>query len=88
MTSSDKIRLCPVHLKITYGQNSVQFRYGGIIAIGKAVLPRQEVKLNPAKKETPHSFKGQLLDKKLLYRFVNYIGLLGKILSFNLTSNL
>ena len=30
--------------------------------------------INPAKKETPHSFKGQQLENKLLYRFVIYIG--------------
>ena len=29
---------------------------------------------NPAKKETPHSFKGQQLENKSLYRFVIYIG--------------
>ena len=28
--------------------------------------------INPAKKETPHSFKGQQLENKLLYRFVMY----------------
>ena len=29
----------------------------------------------PAKEETPHSFKGQQLENKSLYRFVIYIGL-------------
>ena len=33
------------------------------------------VVLNPAKKETPHSFKGHQLGNKLLYRLVIYIGL-------------
>ena len=31
--------------------------------------------LNPAKKETPHSFKSQQLENKLLYPFSNYIGI-------------
>ena len=31
--------------------------------------------LNPAKKETPHSFKGHQLENKLLYRLLIYIGL-------------
>ena len=31
--------------------------------------------INPAKKETPHLFKGQQLENELVYRFVIYIGL-------------
>ena len=31
--------------------------------------------INTSKKETPHSFKGQQLKNKLLYRFVIYVGL-------------
>ena len=37
--------------------------------------------VNPAKKETPHSFKGQQLETKLLYRFVIYIVLWVKFLA-------
>ena len=37
--------------------------------------------INPTKKETPHSFKGQQLDNELLYRLVIYIGLLVKFLA-------
>ena len=37
--------------------------------------------INPAKKETPHLFKGQQLENKLLYRFVIYIGLWVKFLA-------
>ena len=39
-------------------------------------LPPQEVSLlyiNRSKKETPHSFKGQQLENKSLYRFVIYM---------------
>ena len=42
----------------------------------------------PAKNETPHSFKGQQLENKLLYRFVIYMGFLEKYLSYNLTLSL
>ena len=41
--------------------------------------------INPAKKETPHSFKGQQLENKSLYRFVIYMVFLEKYLSYNLT---
>ena len=44
--------------------------------------------LNPAKKETPHSFEGQQLENKLLYRFVIYMSFLEKCLSYNLTLSL
>ena len=44
--------------------------------------------INPAKKETPHSFKGQQLENKSLYRFVIYMGFLEKYLSYNLTLSL
>ena len=37
--------------------------------------------LNPANKETAHSFKGQQLETILLYRYVIYIGLLEKFLA-------
>ena len=37
--------------------------------------------INPAKKETPHSFKGQQLENKLLYHLVIYIGLWVKFLA-------
>ena len=43
---------------------------------------------NPAKKETPHSFKGQQLENKSLYRFVIYMVFLEKYLSYNLTLSL
>ena len=44
--------------------------------------------INPAKKETPHSFKGQRLENKLLYPFVIYMGFLEKYRSYNLTLDL
>ena len=44
--------------------------------------------INPAKKETPHSFKGQQLENKSVYRFVIYMGFLEKYLSYNLTLSL
>ena len=48
----------------------------------------KHVDINPAKKETPHSFKGQQLENKSLYRFVIYMGFLEKYLSYNLTLSL
>ena len=44
--------------------------------------------INPANKETPHSFKAQQLENKSLYRFVIYMGFLEKYLSYNLTLSL
>ena len=44
--------------------------------------------LNPAKKETPHTFKGQQLENKSLYRFIIYMRFLEKFLSYNLTLSL
>ena len=44
--------------------------------------------LNPSKKETPHSFKGQQLENKSLYRFVISMSFLEKFLSYNLTLSL
>ena len=41
--------------------------------------------LNRSKKETPHSFKGQQLEYKSLYRFVIYMCILETFLSYNLT---
>ena len=38
-------------------------------------IPWSVFEINPAKKETPHSFKGHQLENKLLYRLVIYIGL-------------
>ena len=38
-------------------------------------------KINPAKREILHSFKGQQLENKSLYCFVIYIGLWKKILA-------
>ena len=46
------------------------------------------VVINPANKETPHSFKGQQLQNKSLCRFVIYISFLEKFLSYNLTLSL
>ena len=37
--------------------------------------------INPANKETLHSFKGQQLENESLYRFVIYIGLWIKFLA-------
>ena len=46
------------------------------------------IMVDRSNKETPHSFKGQQLENKSLYRFVIYMSFLEKFLSFNLTSNL
>ena len=39
----------------------------------KVPLLKLRVVINTAKKETPHSFKGQQLEDKLVYRFVIYM---------------
>ena len=46
------------------------------------------ISTKPLKKTTPHSFKGQQLQHKQLYRFVIQMSCLDKFLSFNLTLSL
>ena len=41
---------------------------------GVAIGLTWSLELNPANKETPHSFKGQQLENELVYRFVIYKG--------------
>ena len=56
----------------------------GVISLGKHCyffILGSGFYINPANKETPHSFKGQQLENKLLYRFVIYMGFLEKYLA-------
>ena len=59
----------------------------GIVSIYLYMLYHYMI-INPAKKETPHSFKGQQLEHKSLYRFVIYMSILEKFPSYNLTLSL
>ena len=55
----------------------------------QVTLPVPQVNiLNPAKKETLHSFKGQQLENKSLYCFVIYMSIFEKFPSYNLTLSL
>ena len=56
-------------------------RYHFVIILISQLRHHDTTHINPAKKETPHSFKGQQLENKLLYRFVIYIGLRVKFLA-------
>ena len=47
-----------------------------------------ENRTKPLKKKPPHSFKGQQLENKSLYRFVISMSFLEKFLSYNLTLSL
>ena len=61
----------------------------GTVAPSRIDSTDQMTKINPAKKETPHSFfKGQQLENKSLYRFVFQMSFLKKSLSYKLTLSL
>ena len=84
-----KIRVCgkltrPNNVVINHAIVIRNILKGAVYASKKNLCRNNYFDKNAPKKETPHSFKGQQLEIKSLYRFNLH---LEKNLSFNLTSN-